>query len=818
MVKRTGSESEMVVFCENQRRLMFHDPRQADDAYFEQAVAGLRMTRIRRRSLFLLNRTTPLRAVTSKLAASKVPVVFVWGDHDYTAHPSMSQRQAECKAAIPHAQLHVLPHAGHLAHREQAAIFNEVVVRFLGSCVPKSALSPLPLTHRRDGYRLGTVFVPTWRNPLKGLLVDADMHALELEDGVPAANKDEARRILSELLRQSHLCYGPTLFMRINGLEVPQWMVKDLEACVYPTLTGLILPKVECVDDVHRYEKFIAEAEARALMTPGHLKLIVVLETCRALVEVLTIIQASERIVGVVLGTEDLKAEMRVTSPFGTDLNFAKSLPLLPALEAGIAIIDGPFMFIDDLVRYEAHCKTAKRLGYTGHLCLTPTQVKVAAEVLRPTAEDELWARNVLARMNESIHRYPSSGRMFVGNPHRMIARNILDSLPPGVEPTSLPTDETVRGRVPSYAIDLLQIRVGDRLPGSADVTIDDGMRAMWVSSALEMNRLFTSVEFARAIGLRSRPVPYAMLMSLCLGLAVEAFSEESLMHVGLQHGVYERAVYIGDTVRSECHVLGMENTPSGTKCIVRTAHVLRNQFGERVFTVIKLTMFPPLPEGTGCLSATAEEEMQVLGGPRPMSMLSTPLGRGLRGADWELVAGAGNCSGPNAVPRIGDLMVHKHVRRIDWSEASMINTMMLNTNRLHWETDTDRNAVGGVHVMAVVKGIASRDFRQTVLEEVIECGHVVALHPCEHVGALTYVLAAEPVPDQPLVVLTLKTLGVKNVNVASDLADVPIPRTLLLPHVLRPSDCEMVCSSACRMLEHRIVVQMLWRIVCIVA
>ncbi len=59
------------------------------------------------------------------IAASGVPVIVFWGEHDTVV--KLDEIRANLMDRIPKAELFVLPKAGHLPHMEQAAMFNSIL-------------------------------------------------------------------------------------------------------------------------------------------------------------------------------------------------------------------------------------------------------------------------------------------------------------------------------------------------------------------------------------------------------------------------------------------------------------------------------------------------------------------------------------------------------------------------------------------------------------------------------------------------------------------------------------------------------------------
>src|SRR4030095_8943067 len=64
------------------------------------------------------------------------------------------------------------------------------------------------------------------------------------------------------------------------------------------------------------------------------------------------------------------------------------------------------------------------------------------------------------------------------------------------------------------------------------EVTIDDGMLAMFAASFLDPNTLYPSRRFARDLGFRDRVVHPLVLLNLSLSFTVHDISEQAIAHL----------------------------------------------------------------------------------------------------------------------------------------------------------------------------------------------------------------------------------------------------------------------------------------------
>src|SRR5229473_2046446 len=84
----------------------------------------------------------------------------------------------------------------------------------------------------------------------------------------------------------------------------------------------------------------------------------------------------------------------------------------------------------------------------------------------------------------------------------------------------------------PKYGRLLGDFLVGDLYHHPWEVTIDDGMLAMFAASFLDPNPLYSSRRFARELGFGDRVVPPLVLLNPALSFTVHDVSEQAIAHL----------------------------------------------------------------------------------------------------------------------------------------------------------------------------------------------------------------------------------------------------------------------------------------------
>ncbi len=84
----------------------------------------------------------------------------------------------------------------------------------------------------------------------KARSVISDALILDLEDSVPLSEKAPARKMVADFI-SGFTSDGQEIFVRINSLQTP-YAEADITAVVTRRLKGILLPKCETADDIHR--------------------------------------------------------------------------------------------------------------------------------------------------------------------------------------------------------------------------------------------------------------------------------------------------------------------------------------------------------------------------------------------------------------------------------------------------------------------------------------------------------------------------------------------------------------------------------------
>jgi citrate lyase subunit beta/citryl-CoA lyase len=253
----------------------------------------------------------------------------------------------------------------------------------------------------------------------------ADVLILDLEDSVTVAKKNDARKIVAEILAAPR---ATPVFVRVNPAE--EMTEQDLTAIVPGRPDGIVLPKAEggtSVAALARRLEALGDSHARILP--------IATETPAAIFALGSYGNVSDRLCGLTWGAEDLPSAIGATTAREADGSFTapyqmvRSLALFAAHAAGVSAIETVYPALKDERGLTDYAMRARRDGFSGMLAIHPAQLGVIHAAFTPSKEEMAWARRVV----EAFDKNPDSGALQVDGqmmdaPHLKLANRILAS------------------------------------------------------------------------------------------------------------------------------------------------------------------------------------------------------------------------------------------------------------------------------------------------------------------------------------------------------------------------------------------------------
>jgi len=278
------------------------------------------------------------------------------------------------------------------------------------------------------------LFVPgdSERKLAKAMASGADALILDLEDSVAPANRPAARALTAAFVRETRAsANAPLLYVRINPIEGTDWEA-DLEVVMPSKPDGVIMPKPNSGEDVHRLSIALGHAETETGGTSGATRILpIVTETPISVLNLRSYVGASTRMIGVSWGAEDLGAVVgslanrdergQFTSPY----RLVRDLCLMTAAAASVEPIDTVYVNFRDREGLEAETREARRDGFTGKMAIHPDQVAPINEIFTPSEAEVAHARAVVAAFDGAAGVASLDGKM-LDKPHLVLAGKVL--------------------------------------------------------------------------------------------------------------------------------------------------------------------------------------------------------------------------------------------------------------------------------------------------------------------------------------------------------------------------------------------------------
>lgn len=384
----------------------------------------------------------------------------------------------------------------------------------------------------------------------------------------------------------------------------------------------------------------------------------------------------------------------------------------------------------------------------------------------------------------------------------------------------------------PKYGRLLDDFRVGDIYHHPWEVTIDDGMLAMFAASFLDPNPLYSSRRFAREFGFRDRVVHPLAMLNLALSFTVHDISEQAIAHLAYIDLKFPNAAYSGDTLSVYSEILGVlvsESKPDRGVVHLRTTGV--NQDGLVVVTFERKALIPTgrlegrahpdvavhpycavvsgntAVSGNNAVSVSKDAAIsdetrsagtgmdrlksvipsqELAAAPPPAGVLDGSFSRCQVGAMPPELAGEIKIPSWPGRPRgffedfeVGDVILHSIGHTVGESEHMQLTILTRNSHPLHFDevycrerSFTKTRVVEGGLVFAWVASLASRDTTANALWEI---GYDKGSHPNPVLAGDTLYAASQVIEkqerDDRTGIVRFKLVGVKNKRLATLLA-----------------------------------------------
>lgn len=234
----------------------------------------------------------------------------------------------------------------------------------------------------------------------------ADLICIDLEDSVPADQKDGARESVMDALKT--LDRSKTA-VRINGLRTAAGLADLLAMSAADHLPSLLfLPMVESATEVEIAHSILGDR------VDGLVPLIETVKGLRAG----DAIAAGAGVTGMMFGGGDFSAEL------GTKLEWepllaARGAFILCCASAAIAAIDVPYIDMGNAAGLEEESAKAKAMGFHAKAAIHPKQIASIAKAMKPTEAE-------VAEAIDAINAFDAAGGKAISHNGRMLEAPVM--------------------------------------------------------------------------------------------------------------------------------------------------------------------------------------------------------------------------------------------------------------------------------------------------------------------------------------------------------------------------------------------------------
>lgn len=258
---------------------------------------------------------------------------------------------------------------------------------------------------------------------------NADVLLLDIEDSVqPVENKQVARDNIVKYVKEGRF-NNRILFPRINDRESGQ-LLKDVYQLTIEGITGFMYPKARCGEDIYFIGKLLETIEYDKGLPIGTFKLIPLIETTSAVMNIQDICYGSSRVVAVAFGCEDYVTDLGGKHDVeGQSIFFARNMIVNGAHSCGVAAIDTVHIHVHDLDDLEQNLVLSKKLGFDGMLVLNPKEIPLVHKYYSPSPEEVAWAAEMVELSQEAVREGKGvavKDNKFIGPPMLKMANDLL--------------------------------------------------------------------------------------------------------------------------------------------------------------------------------------------------------------------------------------------------------------------------------------------------------------------------------------------------------------------------------------------------------
>ena len=229
--------------------------------------------------------------------------------------------------------------------------------------------------------------------------IQPDAAIVDLEDAVPDDQKNIAREHLQKFISNG-VSEKFSLFTRVNSLSSKHFEL-DIQA-VPPVVTAVVIPKISSVGELREAQNILSKYSISAGIIVG-------IETVQGIVSASEIL-GNASVIAAYFGAEDYVLDLGGIRTKGNDEVFlARSQMGIASRLTGVPVIDQIVADFSDSERFVKEAEQSRAMGFSGKLCIHPSQVSLANQSFSYSAEEITRAEELLAVYDHAVSQGSAS-------------------------------------------------------------------------------------------------------------------------------------------------------------------------------------------------------------------------------------------------------------------------------------------------------------------------------------------------------------------------------------------------------------------------
>ena len=263
----------------------------------------------------------------------------------------------------------------------------------------------------------------------KATTLRVDSICMDMEDGVAANKKAEARAVIAQAMKE--LDFGNSeRCIRINSIE-SGLEKRDLVAALATNPHAIVVPKIETAEQVKWVSERIESYELSSNLDIGAIRLLIGVETAKGILNIKEIAEADKRLEAIIFGAEDYAASVGARrTKEATEVLYARSAVVTACAANDLQAIDMVYIDFKDTEGLRVEAEQGAGLGFSGKQVIHPNQVSVAQEAFTPSDSAIEYAKRIVesfeSSQKEGKGAYALDGKM-IDMPLLKNAQKVLD-------------------------------------------------------------------------------------------------------------------------------------------------------------------------------------------------------------------------------------------------------------------------------------------------------------------------------------------------------------------------------------------------------